>query len=267
MAEPVAFYNAVYGNYATDVLAAVRAEAYGRDLGQSSWLTADEEERFGRLLGLGKGVKLLEIASGSGGPALFLAEAFGASIVGIDINPSGIAAANATAAERGLASLATFRLADATEPLPFVDRSFDAIQSIDSINHLRDRAAVLAECHRVLRRGGNLLYTDPVVVTGVVTSEEIALRSSIGFFLFMPDGENQRLIREAGFEIVLHEDVTENEAQTSGRWLAARERRRSELIAIEGAETYAGTQQFLGVVHALSRSRRLSRHLFVGRKN
>jgi SAM-dependent methyltransferase len=46
--------------------------------------------------------------------------------------------------------------------------------------HLPDRGRLLGECRRVLRPGGRLLYTDPVVVTGRVSSEESATRSSMG---------------------------------------------------------------------------------------
>jgi SAM-dependent methyltransferase len=266
MSDRVGFYDATYANLRSDVLAAVRAEIYDRDIGQNSWLSAAEAERFGRLLELRKGSRLLEVGCGSGGPALFLAATFGARVAGFDVNEAGIAEANATAEERGLAALATFRIADAARPLPLADGSVDAVESIDAINHLPDRAAVLAEWGRVLRPGGLLLYTDPVVMTGPVSAEEIGIRSSIGFFLYMPDGENQRLLRDAGLELVLHEDATDNEAAISGRRLAAREKRREALIGIEGAETFEGMQAFLRTVHALSSSRRLSRHLFVARK-
>jgi ubiquinone/menaquinone biosynthesis C-methylase UbiE len=266
MTDRVGFYDATYTNLRSDVLAAVRAEVYDRDIGQNSWLSADEAERFGRLLNLGKGARLLEVGSGSGGPALFLAETFGVSVTGIEVNQAGVEEANAAARERSLSAIAEFRVADANHRLPFADASFDAIQCIDAINHLAERAAVLAEWRRVLRPGGLMLYTDPVVVTGPISAEEIATRSSIGYFLYMPEGENQRLIREAGLELVLDEDATENEAAISHRRLIAREKRRDALIAIEGAETYEGMQTFLRTVHALSSSRRLSRHLFVAWK-
>ena len=266
MTEPVGFYRSTYGNFGADVLAAVRAETYGRDIGQNSWLTAQEQERFGRDLALAPARVSSKSPAAPAARRFFSPRPSASTVTGIDISEAGIAAANAAAEKRNLAARAAFKVVDATGALPFADQSFDAVQCIDAINHLRDRPAVLAEWRRVLRPGGLLLYTDPIVVTGILTSEEIATRSSIGFFLFVPEGENQRLLRAAGFELLRHDDVTGNEVETSSRWIAARDKRRAELIAIEGAETYEGTQAFLRTVHALSASRRLSRHLFVARK-
>ena len=45
-----------------------------------------------------------------------------------------------------------------------------------------------------------MLYTDALVITGLVSHEEIATRSSIGTYFFLSPGENERLIRESGFE-------------------------------------------------------------------
>jgi len=104
------------------------------------------------------------------------------------------------------------------------------------------------------------------VVTGVVTAEEIALRSSIGFFVFVPPGKNEQLLREAGFDLLATGDTTEDEAMISHRRLTAREKRRDALIEIEGAETFDATQKFLSTVHALSVSRRLSRVMYLARK-
>jgi len=41
----------------------------------------------------------------------------------------------------------------------------------------------------LLASGGRLLFTDPLTVTGVLGSDEIASRTSIGYGLFVPLGE------------------------------------------------------------------------------
>ena len=49
---PVAYYDAQYGNLASEVYAEVRAETFGTDLGQSGWLTVEEQDLFIGWLGL-----------------------------------------------------------------------------------------------------------------------------------------------------------------------------------------------------------------------
>jgi len=259
----VDLYNTTYGHFQTDVRAQFRQDAYGEDIGQNSWLTADEHRQFFAWLGLQSGTQVLEIASGSGGPALFMARSTGASVVGVDINEHGIANGNAMAQAQGLAGQVRLQHVDASQPLPFAEHSFDALICIDSINHLQNRSAVLQDWRRVLRPHGRLLFTDPIVVTGLITKEEIATRSSIGYFLFAPPGENERLLENAGFQIVQVADCTDNVAQVAQRSLAARERYRAALLALEGEQTYVGLQQFFEVVHRLASERRLSRFAYL----
>src|SRR6185436_13093324 len=73
------FYNA-YANFTGDVLKAVRDEAFGTDIGQNSWLTAEEYDLFTGWLGLDRHAHVLEVASGSGGPALHLAKRYGCRV-------------------------------------------------------------------------------------------------------------------------------------------------------------------------------------------
>jgi ubiquinone/menaquinone biosynthesis C-methylase UbiE len=133
---------------------------------------------------------------------------------------------------------------------------------VDAANHLPNRENVLAEWRRVLKPGGRLLWTDPVVITGPVTNEELALRSSIGTFVFVPDGANERLLTQSGFAHVEREDTSEAASQVAGRWRDARAREREGLLTIEGAEGYEGLQAFLDCVHRLTGERRLSRIVY-----
>jgi SAM-dependent methyltransferase len=177
-----------------------------------------------------------------------------------------VPAARARAGVAGVQDRAEFHVADANDPLPFPDQSFDAVFCNDSINHLRDRRRVLAEWHRVLRPGGRCLYTDPIVVTGFLSNAEIAARSSIGFFLFTPAGANEELLQQVGFRLVLTADVTEATARISMRWHGARAARREQLLPLEGENGFEALQDFLTIVHTLASERRLSRFAYLGEK-
>jgi SAM-dependent methyltransferase len=192
-------YGASYGGFARDVYAEVRREAWGEEIGQNSWLTRDELERFIGRLQLDGSSRVLEIGCGSGGPALHLARLIGCEIVGVDLHEDGVANATRMAREAGLDARVSFVRADASEALPFASGSFGALLCVDTVNHLRDRARVFDEWARLLAPGGRVLFTDPITVTGPLSSDEIAIRASIGYFVFVPVGEDERLLRKAGF--------------------------------------------------------------------
>ena len=262
----VNLYDNVYSDFAGDVEHAVRHETYGEDLGQSSWLTADEWLRFADQLGIGAESNVLEVGSGSGGPAVWLAARRGCRITGVAINEHGIRNAAALAGDRGIAERVHFEAVDATRPLPFADESFDAIISNDAMCHLANRDSVLRDWFRLLKPGGRALFTDAMVVTGPVSSAELATRSSIGFYVFVPPGANEGMLQNAGFVFNEVHDVTDNAAKVASRWHDARARHREPLVAREGEANFDGLQRFLRCVHKLSVDRRLSRFAYVAEK-
>ncbi|HEY0672539.1 MAG TPA: methyltransferase domain-containing protein [Longimicrobiales bacterium] len=258
----VRYYDAQYSQFATQLYAEIRAATFGEDIGQNGWLTSDEHDLFIAWLALTPESRLLDIACGSGRTTLRIAQLIGCCVQGIDMHAQAVAAANAATAQQNLTAQARFDVVDAAQRLPFDDAAFDALICIDAVNHLRDRSAIFHEWARVLEPGGRLVFTDPIVVTGALTNEEIAIRSSIGFFLFVPPDYNERLLAEAGFRIVEVFDRTENMARMAGRWHAARASRAAELRDIEGEETFDGQQRFLEVAARLAAEHRLSRYAF-----
>lgn len=265
MSNQVDLYNSTYGNFKEQVLTEIRQETYGEDIGQSSWITTDEYDTFYSWLNLHAGDHILEVASGSGGPALYLAKKFQCHITGLDINEAGVKTANQQALDANLTD-AKFQVADAEQRLPFDDSIFDAAICIDSMNHIRNRLNLLREWHRVLKTGKRILFTDPVVITGPVSNEELAARSIIGFFIFIPPAITENFIEQAGFTLIRREDVTGNIELTSGRWHSSRQKHREDLIKIEGEERFDGLQKFLATVHRLTSERRLSRCVFLAEK-
>ena len=214
------------------------------------------------LLGLHPESSVLEIGCGSGGYALYLADQIGCQILGLDINEPGIRSARELASTSGLASRARFESCDVSKKLPFGDQTFDAVFSNDVLCHVPGRLALLAEIFRVLKPAGRMLFSDALVIGGMISAEEIATRSSIGFYFYSPPGENERLLEQAGFSQVHATDTTESAVRISKKWHDAREKRKDDLVTAEGTATFDGLQRFLTCVHTLTSERRLLRYLY-----
>jgi SAM-dependent methyltransferase len=266
VSQKVDLYENAYGKYQLDAYRLVRIETYGEDFGQTSWVTTEESKEIPRLLELKSDSTVLEVGCGSGGYALHLAENVGCRLVGLDINAAGVRNANQLALARGHASRAHFEQCDASKRLPFDDANFDAVFSNDVLCHLPRRAEVLGEIFRVLTPGGRMLFSDALVVGGMISHEEIATRSSIGYYVYSPPGENERLLERAGFRQIRAVDTTGSAARIAQRWHQAREKRKSELVVAEGNANFEGLQRFLYCVEVLTSERRLLRYLYIASK-
>ncbi|WP_242203025.1 class I SAM-dependent methyltransferase [Aestuariivivens insulae] len=266
MSKKVDHYGPQYSNFVTNLYKEIRQETYGSDIGQNGWITQEEQDLFIEWLSLDKEDVLLDVACGSGGPTLRLAERMGCFITGVDIHEDGIKAAKKQAKEKDLTSQSKFMVIDASGKLPFENASFDAVMCIDAINHLPNRLQVLNEWNRVLKSNGKLLFTDPITVTGSLSKEDIEIRSSIGYFLFVADGVDEKLLSESGFNIVHKVDRTENMAQMALKWRNARANKADLLIKAEGKEVFEGQQQFFEVCARLGAHKDLSRFAFYATK-
>jgi SAM-dependent methyltransferase len=266
MPHAVDLYDNVYGDFSSRAEAEVRRAAFGADIGQSSWITADDWLRFADQTQVRENSHVLEVGSGSGGPAVYLAAHRGCRVTGVDINEHGVRNGRELAAARGLADRVTFQTVDASQPLPFEAGTFDAVLSNDAMCHISNRQEVLGDWHRVLRPRGRMLFTDAMIITGLVSMEELAIRSSIGLYFFLPPGQNERLICRAGFTLLASEDITAAAETIAQRWHDAREKNRRALAEREGDANFAGLQRFLSCVHRLSAERRLSRFSYLAEK-
>lgn len=262
----VDLYDGAYSNYGAEVYQQVRIETYGEDLGQTSWVSREESGQIPGLLELKRNSSVLELGCGSGRYALQLAQDVGCQIVGLDINAAGIRTAGQIAATAGLGARAKFEQCDVSKNLPFGEGTVDAVFSNDALCHIPGRLGVLRDMFRILKPGGRVLFSDALVVGGLISHEEIATRSSIGFYVYSPPGENERLLEQAGFRDIRATDTTSSAAQIARRWREAREKRRTDLVAVEGGANFEGLQRFLGCVHLLTSQRRLLRCLYVAQK-
>ena len=266
MSDKVDLYDSAYSHYEADVYREIRIATYGEDLGQTSWVTNEESAEIPRLLQLTPASRVFEVGCGSGRYSLQLAETIGCSVLGVDLNEAGIRNAAALARERGLSGRVTFGRCDVSQKLPFPDASFDAVFANDVLCHIPGRPSVFREIFRVLRPSGRFLFSDALVIGGIVSHQEIATRSSIGYYLFSPPGHNEELLRSVGFRLIEARDTTGSAAAIAERWRNAREQHRDALISAEGETNFTGVQEFLSCVQMLTGERRLLRFLYIGEK-
>jgi len=115
---------------------------------------------LGKRLGLGSGSRVLDIASGRGGPAVLLAREFGCAVRGIEIAPEFHAAATERARMAGMADRVSFDLADAAG-VELEPGSYDAALCLGAsfvFGSLADTVDALAPA---VRSGGYVAVGEP----------------------------------------------------------------------------------------------------------
>ena len=119
-------------------------------------------EKMGSLIiGLDSKTRLLDIGSGYGGSARYLVQAYGCQ-VGC-LNLSEVQNQRNRELNRSQGFTLSINVVDGSfEAIPLPDESVDVVWSQDAILHSGNRKKVFEEVHRVLAKGGQLIFTDPM---------------------------------------------------------------------------------------------------------
>jgi ubiquinone/menaquinone biosynthesis C-methylase UbiE len=181
---------------------------------------------------------VLDICSGMGGPACYLAFHRGCRVTGLDLTESRFHGATRLTALAGLDHLVDFTLGDA-QAMPFPDHSFDVAISQEAWLHVPDKARVVAECARVVKPGGIIAFTDLTRNADIddesMARLEKALASvnyaSVEEYRFWLEGQGCQILKVTDRSEELKSILTERlkmyrslGAQTRNRFGAARER-------------------------------------------
>lgn len=256
-------YEAFYRAFDSPLMRQIRREAYGEDIGQHSWVGADELREDASRLKLTRSSRLIDLGCGPCGPLTFVIAATGCRGTGLELSPSALEVGGARAAELSIVELLTTREADLNEPLPFESNSFDAAMSLDVVLHLRDRSKVFSEVARLLPAGGRFLFTDAGVLTGAVSNEEVRKRSAHGYTQFVAAGWNEQLLEAAGLQLLETENRTKSVLRNSIGRLGAMQAHQAELENASGSSAFEGQRDYLETVIELSRRGAVSRIMYL----
>lgn len=161
-------------------------------------------ERIGTLLKLGPEDRVLDIASGKGTSAIFLARQFGCQVVGVDYSSDLVGAANKAAEQEGLSHMVSFQVGDA-ECLPFESSSYSAIVCECAFCTFPSKSVAASEFGRVLEPRGRVGLSD-LTRTGEVPPE---LHSLLAWIACIADAQPLSSYRSyldgAGLQVTLQE--------------------------------------------------------------
>ncbi len=261
-----AFYRNRYSPEMKALQDVVFGEAIDDYFGQSSLTSTADYDRMIAWLEVGPQDHVLDVACGSGAPALRLARVTKCRCTGIDGNADAIALATAAAASAGLADRSKFIVHDAEQSPPFTEASLSGVLCTDAIGHFRDWRQLLGGWRRVLRPGGRIVVTT-FDITGPISSEDIADRTPNGYLKFNVPSHFEMLLAETGFDLLCHESLTVALAASSLRHAQARERHAAALRQLEGEVLFEQLNRLRRVLAQLTAEQRMSHSLWVARKS
>ena len=151
---------------------------------------------------------LLDVGSGIGGPARYLADRFSCKVTGIDLTEEFCRLAQDLTKRVGLQDKVEFYIGDALH-MPFADASFDGAYSMNVSMNIADKSALYREINRVLRPGGWLALSELAKGPGEdMTYPTPWAATAASSFLATPTDTRQNL-EQCGFTIESFEDASE----------------------------------------------------------
>ncbi|MEM8721049.1 MAG: methyltransferase domain-containing protein [Cyanobacteria bacterium P01_G01_bin.39] len=157
---------------------------------------------------------IIDVGCGIGGSTLYLAQKFGSMATGITLSPVQASRAKERAVENGLDQRVDFTVANALD-MPFEDNTFDLVWSLESGEHMPDKTKFLAECYRVLRPGGKIIFAtwchrETDSLAGDLTPDEVAHLKEIYRVYCLPYvislSEYRAIATELGFKDLKSDD-------------------------------------------------------------
>jgi ubiquinone/menaquinone biosynthesis C-methylase UbiE len=160
-----------------------------------------------KLAGITADVSVLDVGSGVGGPARFLAATYGCQVMGIDLSEPFVHAARYLTERTGQSERVSFETASALE-LPFDDGHFDVVLLQHVAMNIADRTRLYREIRRVLKSGGRFATFDVVLSSGAPHYPVPWARTPATSFLLTADATREA-IEPAGFRTLAWQDDSE----------------------------------------------------------
>jgi len=162
---------------------------------------------LGKLAGVTAGMSVLDVGSGVGGPARFLAATCGCQVTGVDLSEPFVDAARYLTERTGQSGQVSFETASALK-LPFDAGRFDVVLLQHVAMNISNRTRLYPEIRRVLKSGGLFAIFDVVLNDGEPHYPVPWARTPATSFL-LTAAATRAAIEPAGFRTLAWRDDTE----------------------------------------------------------
>lgn len=152
--------------------------------------------------------RVLDLCSGLGGPARYLAWKTGCEVTGIDLTASRVAGATALTEAAGLADQVRFQHGNALA-LPFADASFTLVISQEAFAHIPSKPQIVAGIARVLQPGGRLVFSDILSHERLGTDDARRLYDGMRFSEIATQADYRGWLHAAGMPVMNVVDLSE----------------------------------------------------------
>ncbi|KAL3296047.1 sterol 24-c-methyltransferase [Colletotrichum asianum] len=184
---------------------------------------ARHEHYLAHMIDIKKGMKVLDVGCGVGGPAREIAKFTGAYITGLNINEYQVERATRYTKKERMDKNVQIVQADFMN-IPFEDNTFDAVYAIEATVHAPSLQAVYSEIHRVLKPGG-VFGVYEWVMTEAYDNDNLSHRKTRieieqgnGIANMVKASEALRAFEAAGFEILENEDMADRPDPSPWYW-------------------------------------------------
>ncbi len=192
---------------------------------------------------MASGDQVLEVGSGWGGCARYLAHRSGAHVTAVELQEDYNHIAQDLSNRAGLADGVTHVNADFLE-VPLPPHSYDHVVSWLALFHIPDRARYLSKVYEALKPGGDFYAEDLYLINAPDAAEQEDFRRHLFPNSLAEIDTYHATLREAGFDVIDSTDMTTDWTDFTATRLSAFRANRSEYEAIHGADGYRVIETF-----------------------
>lgn len=246
----------------------IRESIWGKenDIGQQSFITPRYLDEMIRRLGIKEDSNVLDVGSGAGGPAVYIAVKTGCRVAGVDISDVGVDMSGRLAEKAGLGEKTGFYAGDAMK-MQFDENTFDIAISLNVMNVFEDKTGLFKEVYRVLKPSGIWAFLSGTF--DMPDDPEVKRRMARGYLIpqYYDSLKNYReKLKRAGFEI---EEITEFVSDfrvQNKKWGDAYKKHYDEIVKEQGKENTDYHIEYFDTYLTLIDQGKAANHFLISKK-